>query len=472
MSSPIGEDVPSNRRLSPGGDFLQPIKIVFRQKHSNSMLSAYLTKTLQKEKKKRQGSTVNNFPQREIRVIKNFEIIDKAVTRNIPEATLQLILGHFNTSTKMHGPLDSFYSSCSREQCVKLILYYMLKHNDPRMRAEELRETWDLNKNAMSKILDRLAPALDDFVTNNLTKRSNEQLLEVARSNCSETFHSTVGSVDGVHMKVLGLQKDLISLFPDSFKSIKFHWQHAIGFQVVVAHDMRAEFCDSGNGAGVSDIRALWRSNAHLAFANTTLLGDLGYQNTYYPVNIQTRFKSPKNQDEIDYNAAHGRDRGKIERYYGILKSYFGFTRTGYHGPLRHLERLVKLALIITNDIIRVHQNDFTDEQEELIQSIIATDVRYSFQEPVYLVNNSLFQTFPEVLVDPRTGQHQINWPAPIEDNLWQRRDSNTLQQSTMTNSPPEGPRGANREPRRIRPRPPSSGNEERREVPSRPGEN
>jgi hypothetical protein len=74
--------------------------------------------------------------------------------------------------------------------------------------------------------------------------------------------------------------------------------------------------------------------------------------------------------------------------------------------------------------------------------------------------------------VDPKTGQHQINWPAPIEDNLWQRRDANTLQQSTMTNSPPEGPRGANREPRRIRQRPPSSGNEERREVPSRPGEN
>jgi hypothetical protein len=127
-------------------------------------------------------------------------------------------------------------------------------------------------------------------------------------------------------MKILGLQKDWINVFPDSFKSIKFHWQHAIGFQVVVVHDMRAEFCDNGNGAGVSDIRDLWGSNAHLAFANTTLLGDLGYQNSYYPVNIQTQFKSPQNHDEFDCNSAHGRERGKIERYFGILKHFFGFT--------------------------------------------------------------------------------------------------------------------------------------------------
>jgi len=81
------------------------------------------------------------------------------------------------------------------------------------------------------------------------------------------------------------------------------------------------------------------------------------------------------------------------------------------------------MALIIINDVIRIAQNHFTSEEEERIHGLIQTDIRYSDQEPILLINNSPSETFREVLVDPSTGVHIIYWDAIEEQRRWDGRD-------------------------------------------------
>jgi len=81
-------------------------------------------------------------------------------------------------------------------------------------------------------------------------------------------------------IKVKYLQKDTQSLFPDSWKSIEYHYENAVRFQIAIGYDMRCEWIDDGNGAGCHDLRCLWRSNFHELFQNTTILADNGYINS------------------------------------------------------------------------------------------------------------------------------------------------------------------------------------------------
>jgi hypothetical protein len=285
------------------------------------------------------GRFQSNLRQ-DIRIMRNFDIIKEAVERNIPESTLTLIKRHFEGSTLIRGAPENFYNGLSREQGIYFILFYLLKHGDHRLRSDALRDNFDLNKNAIADILDRFSESIDQFNLNNLTKRSNEDLLDVASRFVGPSFRDIHALIDGVHIKVLGLDKEVTGLFPDSFRSHKFNYKNAVSFQVCIGADLRAEWCDQGNAAGCADMRCLWRSDFHLMFANCNILGDTGYINSYYPINIITKYKAPRGgaltQEQVNYNYAHGQERNPIERLLGILKSRFEFLQDGYRGPLHH----------------------------------------------------------------------------------------------------------------------------------------
>ena len=168
-------------------------------------------------------------------------------------------------------------------------------------------------------------------------------------------------------------------------------------FQLAVGHDMRCEWIDDGNAAGCHDLRCLWRSNFHEPFRNVNVLADNGYINPFYPVNMVTGYKKPRNGEldrlQQEYNASHGTARSPVERYIGIYKSRFDMAMHGYHGPLRHFLRLVKLGIVFTNDIIRICQNHFTEAEEDIINDTIRTDVHTNPLPEFLLVNNSLIET-------------------------------------------------------------------------------
>jgi len=286
-------------------------------------------------------------------------------------------------------------------------------------------------------------------------------LLRVAADSSIPPFSECAVILDGMDIKVMHVSKDVTSLFPDSWKSIKYGYENAVRFQLAVGHDMRCEWIDDGNAAGCHDLRCLWRSNFHQPFSNLNVLADNGYINSFYPVNIITGYKKPRN-GELDqlqqaYNASHGTARSPVERYIGIYKCRFDMAMHGYHGPLRHFVRLVKLGIVFTNDIIRICQNHFTEAEEDIINDTIRTVVHTNPLSELLLVNNSLIETMPEVLVNQQTGEHALLWEGMEEQRRWDGR--NRILQNpypVFSGQPQQNNRGSNRIDRTIRPRPSS----------------
>jgi hypothetical protein len=215
----------------------------------------------------------------------------------------------------------------------------------------------------------------------------------------------------------------------------------------------------------------------HMVFPNCNIMTDTGYINTYYPVNFVTKYKAttghPLTEEQLTYNQAHSIERGKIERFFGILKARFQFLICGYRGPLRHLVRLMKLALCLTSDIIRINQNHFTNEEEARIREIIATDAQHNPLDPFLLVGNDINTTFPEVVVNPITGQHHLVWESVEEERRWSGRTRTirdpfptyqNTDQHTENRGSNQTPRGTTR-PREDDQLPPS--HERRREAPT-----
>jgi hypothetical protein len=144
-----------------------------------------------------------------------------------------------------------------------------------------------------------------------------------------------------------------------------------------------------------------------------------------------TGYKKPRNgeldQLQQDYNASHGTARSPVERYIGIYKFRFDMAMGGYHGPLRHFVRLVKLGIVFTNDIIRICQNHFTEAEDEIINDTIRTVVHTNPLSEFLLINNSLSETMPEVLANPQTGEHVLRWDGMEKQKQWEGRNR-TLQ--------------------------------------------
>jgi hypothetical protein len=265
-------------------------------------------------------------------------------------------------------------------------------------------------------------------------------------------------------VKVMYLGKDLTCMFPDTWKSIKFHYQNAVRFQMLVGYDLRCDWIDNGNASGCHDLRCLWRSNFHDPFQNTNVLADNGYINALYPVNIVTGYKKPRNGElddqQVVFNASHGFARSRVERYIGIFKSRFEMAMHGFVGPLRHFVRLIKLAIILTNDIIRIAQNHFSDREEEIIVDTMRTDATHRPLDEFPLVNNSLSKTMPEVIVNPETGEHVLFWEGVEEERRWGTRNRTTNSAfPTLSGQTQQNARGSNRIERipQVRPRPESN---------------
>jgi translation initiation factor 6 (eIF-6) len=64
------------------------------------------------------------------------------------------------------------------------------------------------------------------------------------------------------------------------------------------------------------------------------------------------------------------------------------------------------LAIVLTNDTIRIAHNNFSDREEEIIADTIRTDAQHRPLDVFKLVNNSLSETMPEVIINPETGEH------------------------------------------------------------------
>ncbi len=168
-------------------------------------------------------------------------------------------------------------------------------------------------------------------------------------------------------------------------------------------------------------------------------------------------------QEQTNYNFAHAQERNKIERYFGILKSRFQFLYDGYRGPLAHFRRLSVFAMCIVNEIIRLFQNRFSHEEESIINHIILTDLRHSPLEQLELVQQSTLLTFPEVVLNPETGEHYLIWDATEEQRRWEGRNRALRDGYPTFQFQPRrdrnAPRGSNLEVRilgQVRPRPQS----------------
>jgi len=396
--------------------------------------------------------------------MKNFDIIKHAVEANIPEPTLNIFKSFFENTNLIHGAENVIIQGISKSQCAYFILFYMIKHSDKRLRTSSLRDSWDLNCNFIDTLLDHVAEAIDEFIRQNLQKRSNTTLLEVARASTISPFSECVGVLDGMDVKVKYVPKDFTSMFSDTWKSIKFHYQNGVRFQMVVGYDLRCEWVDNGNAAGCHDLRCLWRSNFHDPFQNTNVLADNGYINSSYPVNLVTGYKKPINgeldEQQVVYNASHGFARSVVERFIGIFKSRFEMAMDGYVGPLRHFVRLIKLAIVLTNDTIRIAHNNFSDREEEIIADTIRTDAQHRPLDVFKLVNNSLSETMPEVIINPETSEHVLFWESVEEERRWGTRNRTTNSAfPTLSGQTQENARGSNRIERipTVRPRPESN---------------
>jgi hypothetical protein len=155
------------------------------------MLSAHFDKIIQQrrsERSTRRRSSTTNFPTIDPREMKNFDVIKHAVEANIPESTLNSFRSFIENTNLLHGPENIIIQGISKSQCVHFLLFYMIKHSDRRLRTSALRDSWDLNCNFIETLLDHLGPAIDDFIRQNLTKRSNTALLEVARASTISPF--------------------------------------------------------------------------------------------------------------------------------------------------------------------------------------------------------------------------------------------------------------------------------------------
>jgi hypothetical protein len=174
------------------------------------------------------------FQRRDLRTLRNEDVITDALGNNIPVETSTILSRFFNASNLIRGDIANCYNGLSRDSCLNFLLYYMIKHGDHRLRADGFRKYWDLNKNAIEEILNRFGDAIDSFNEANLTKRSNADLLAVSNRFSAPLFQTSHAMLDGTHIPISGLARDVTSQFPDSFRSKKLGYKNAVSFQVVV----------------------------------------------------------------------------------------------------------------------------------------------------------------------------------------------------------------------------------------------
>ena len=113
-------------------------------------------------------------------------------------------------------------------------------------------------------------------------------------------------------------------LFADTFKSIKFNFKNAIRIQLGIGFNQRAYWTCEGNPAGVHDMRCIWRFNLHKHIKDTKILADTAYIQQYYPIEILTGKKKPRNgtlsESDINYNKIISKQRGKYS--FLIIRNY------------------------------------------------------------------------------------------------------------------------------------------------------
>lgn len=418
------------------------------------MLSAYITQlTQQRQSQRRENrlrTTTTRFDRREERSLKNYTIIQSKVENNVPDGILRELVEFIETTNLIQSSQSNMYNGISRKQCLYFALFYMIDHKSSYLATSNLRSTFDIDKNAISRILDRLTPGIDAFVDSKIIVPSSETLLNIARRNASETFQRTHGILDGVDFKIKYLKRDFTALFPDSFRSKKFKFKNALRFQVLLSHDKQVIWTDKGNGAGTHDMRCVFRSNLHQVTTGMSIMADTAYINTYHPTHFITKYKKPNNRElnlmELNYNHAHSSERSKVERYFGLLKVRFSFLLDGYRGPIRQFYRLFRLACVIMNIVFAT--NSVREEEEPLIEFVIRTQVRWTSTEELRLVNNSIADTFPEVRISD-TGEHSIVFDAEREETSFQGRNRRVrnIQPAFEYQGPhlPPSQRGSNR---------------------------
>jgi hypothetical protein len=311
-----------------------------------------------------------------------------------------------------------------------IINYCALFHKN--YTVEKLDELIDVDKNFIARSLDKMKPLFDEFNKLKLIFPTKEDLETVSLESADvENWKRTHFILDGTDIRIKQKIKDFKLLTPDSFKSKKLNFKNGVKFQVAISLDSQIIFCDDGNPGGVHDLRALWRSNFHFGHLNLTGLVDTGYINRFYPVKLI--FPS-KGTDLSEYqktrNALIQRERGKIEKVFGLLKSRFECFSDGYRFPLRTISTLFKYACVATN-YIRTYTFNYNNEDEEINEIIRTqnenlTDNDFNFQ--------SIEDTFPEVRI-LENGEHQINIESNREEEYWNRRLSRRNRQRVYNNS-------------------------------------